>query len=257
MLAGLGALPALAVVERQGEALQARFAARRDIAAEIARFREHAPALPDINALLKDRRALLMVLEAFQLEGEIGKGAILRRVLSEDPADQSSLVNRLADPRWKQLATAMGAGRVQGPPLAGPEVLNRIVEGVLTNRFEKEMGAANPGMREALYFRRMAGRVESIAQLMSDRALTEVVGGAMGLPKQFGLLSFEQQRDLLTRRVDLQQFDDPKAIARLAQCYVAQLEPAEPFANPIVALFSGAGANSAASPAPRSLSLNV
>jgi len=256
MLAGLGALSALAVVERQGEALRARFTARRDIAAEVTRFRESAPALASTDALLKDRRALTMVLEAFQLESEIDKRAILRRVLTEDPSEQGSLVNRLADPRWKQLAEAMGAGRNGGPPLANAQVLDRIVEGALTNRFEKEMGEANPGMREALYFRRMAGRVGSVSQLMADRALAEVARGALGLPRQYGLLSFEQQRDLLTRRVDLQQFQDPKAIARLAQRYLAQLEPAES-TSPTAALFGRGDANAIATLATRRLSLRV
>ena len=256
MLAGLGALSALAVVERQGSTLQARFAARRDMEADVARFRERAPTLANVDALLKDRRVLTTVLEAFQLESEIDKRAILRRVMTEDPADRGSLVSRLADPRWKQLAEAIGAGRAEGPPLAKPDIVDRIVSGALTNRFEKEMGEANPGLREALYFRRMAGRVETVAQLMGDRALAEVARGALGLPRQFGLLSFEQQRDLLTRRVDLQQFKDPKAIARLAQRYLAQLEPAES-TSPTAALFGRGDANAIAALATRRLSLRV
>jgi hypothetical protein len=243
MLAGIGALSALAVVERQGGDLQARFANRRDIVADIARFRETAPKLADVDALLKDRRALTLVLEAFQLESEIDKRAILRRVLTENPSGEGSLVNRLADPRWKQLALAFDTGSSGGPPFALASTVNVVIEGALTNRFEKEMGEANQGMREALYFRRMAGQVISVGQLMADRALTEVARGALGLPKQFGLLSFEQQRDLLTRRLDLEQFKDPKAVARLAQRYLAQLEPVEAAASQVTALFGGGDPN--------------
>src|SRR5512137_681873 len=104
MLAGLGAQAALAVADRQGAALQARFEARRDISAEVAAFRERAPKLADVEALLKDRRALTMVLEAFQIESEIDKRGILRKVLTEDPTEQGSLANRLTDRRWRQLA---------------------------------------------------------------------------------------------------------------------------------------------------------
>lgn len=414
MLAGLGASTALAVAERQGAALQARFAARRDNAADADQLREAAGRITDVEALLKDRRALRLVLEAFQLETEIDKRAIIRRVLTEDPADERSFVNRMADPRWKAFAEAMAPRRTtaisgealaaQTPeqvrglalnriagldflqigaltaeqvaaldarqvaaiapeaisgmdaadvtalsgdqvaaltpaqmralliwqveaiepadlarlgeaqlraltpaqigslgsdqlaalrpeqlaafsrqqadalgesqraalsdagrailaaapfrpeeevaaappaPLADAALVERLIADAMRNRYEKAMGEANQGMREALYFRRMAGSVTSIAQLMSDRALTEVVRGALGLPQSFGLLQFEQQRDLLTRRVDLSKFQDPAEVARMARRYVAQLQPSAPAAPGLAALFDGSGSANA------------
>lgn len=407
MLSGLGAQAALAIVERQGEALQARFAARRDNQAEEARLRVAAGRINDVESLLKDRRALRVVLEAFQLESELDKRATLRRVLTEDPAAQGSLVNRLSDPRWRALAEAfaesrkvdipaealgrepaqeiakLALNRVSGlsfiqvqalsasqiaalspaqvaaistdalggmgsrevaamsreqvaaltpaqmrsllqwqisaiepsdmqvlsadqlralrpaqitaltaeqlaslddrqiaaftanqaaaldagqraalapsrqsilaaaafqpdqepvvarrAPLSDPTLVDRVIRGAMINRFEKEMGEANPGMREALYFRRMASQVASIAQLMSDRALTEVARSALGIPGSFNGLEFEQQRDLLSKRLDVARLQDPKEVARLASRYIAQLQPTQS-SNPVIALFSG------------------
>jgi hypothetical protein len=410
MLSGIGAQAALAVVDRQGVALQTRFAARRDNTADAARLREQAGRLTDIEALLKDRRSLLMVLEAFQLESEVNKVPLLRRVLTEDPAATNSYVNRLADPRWKAFAEAfapsravsltaaqlaaqpvkelqgMELARVAGldflqiqalsgeqlaamdprwiaaisgeaisgmdaadvtaltsdqvaalrpaqmrelliwqvaaiepadvavlsaaqlraltpaqltaftpeqmaalsqdqiaafganqavafdttqraalsdagrarldrapflppveieadrrAPLGDPLLVQRILDGVMVNRFEKSMGEANPGMREALYFRRLAGQVTSIPQLMTDRALTEVVRGALGLPDSFAALEFEQQRDILTRRLDVTRLQDPKEVARMAARYVATRDQVSTPSNPLLALFGGGG----------------
>lgn len=242
MLAGIGGLAALSVVERQGSALQDRFAARRDVAADMARFRERAPQVADVEALLKDRRTLTVVLEAFQLETEIDKRAMLRKVLTEDPAAEGSLVGRLTDPRWRQFAEAFAARG--GPPLADAALTERIVRSALTNRYEKAMGEANAGLREALYFKRMASGATSVAQIMSDRALLEVARGALGLPQQFGLLSFEQQRDLLTRRLDIADLQDPRAVSRMASRYVAQVAPT-PAANPLASLLDGSGSANA------------
>lgn len=248
MLGGLGPIAAMAVVDRQGAELQARFAARRDLTADIAALRERAPRIEEVDALLKDRRSLRLVLEAFQLEGEVDKRAMIRRVLTEDLADPASLANRMADRRWRELAAAFAAGR---PPGATPEqaaaaagaslrgLLDRIERDVTVNRFEKAMGEATPGLREALYFRRMASGATTVAQVMADRVLVEVARGALGLPKQFGLLSFEQQRDLLSRRLDLPALQDPKAVARLAARYLGRLE-APPPAGP-AALFDTSG----------------
>lgn len=408
MLAGLGAQAALAAFDRQGAALQARFAARRDNAADAARLREAAGRIGDVEALLRDRRSLRMVLEAFQLESEIDKIPLLRRVLTEDPAARGSYVNRLPDPRWRAFAEAMAErravnlggeqlaaqavetlrgmelARVAGldflqvqalsgeqlaamdpqwiaaispeaisgmdaedlaalssaqiaaltpaqmrelliwqvaaiepediaalsaaqlraltpaqltaltpaqmaafseeqlgafsaaqamafdetqraalseagrrildrapflpepavaagrrPPLADPRLLERIIEGAMVNRFEKAMGEANPGLREALYFRRMAGQVTTLPQLMADRALTEVVRGALGLPQGFAGLAFEQQRAILARRLDLAKLQDPQEVARMAARYLASREQAAAPADPRLALFGG------------------
>lgn len=410
MLPGIAAPAALSLVERQGEALKARFAARRDNVADMDRLREAASRITDTESLLRDRRTLRVVLEAFGLESEIDRRATLRRVLTEDPADRSSLVNRLPDPRWRQFAEAFagarrvnlsaealaatppeelarlernriagldflqigaltaqqvaaldparigaiapdaigglnaanvaalsaeqvaaitpaqsrallawqvaaieprdipalsaGAVRALTPgqigmfspaqvgaltpdqlrafgavgagafsdeqlaaltdegrailraapflppedpapparrPLDDPALLDRVIDAAMTQRFERAMGEASPGLREALYFRRMAGGVTTIPQLMSDRALLEVARGALGLPQSFAALTFEQQRDLLTRRLDVAKLKDPAEVGRMAARYVATLAPAPP-QNPALALFGGGGA---------------
>jgi hypothetical protein len=409
MLPNLGARTALSIIDRQGEALLARFAARADNAAEAGRLRDAATRITDIDALLRDRRALTMVLEAFQLESEVNKRALLRRVMTEDPGAPTSLVRRLSDPRWRQLADAFapqrrselsgsqvaaltpdqlralplnriagldaeqvraltvdqvrslnpaqlaaitpdaltgmdiidiaamsasqiaalspaqiralqpiqvasiepadlaalgtdqiralvptqiralttrqiealtdaqigafdaGQARAFTPgqrdaftparlrrldaapalptfepapatrrPLEERALVDRIVQAAMVNRFEKAMGEGNPGLREALYFRRMASQVTTINQLMADRALLEVARGALGLPPQFALLPFERQRDTLTRRLDVADLQDPAKVARLANRYVLQSEPAAP-SNPALALFASDG----------------
>jgi hypothetical protein len=239
MLAGLGAQAALAVVERQGAALQARFEERRDIQADVAAFREKAPGFADVEALLKDRRALTMVLEAFQLESEIDKRGILRKILTEDPTGETALANRLTDRRWRELAAAF-APRQGQPPLGDATLVDSLVQKALTNRYEKAMGESNPGLREALYFRRVAAQATSVPQLMGDSALLAVTRGALGLPEQFGLLEYEQQRDVITRRLDIASLQDPKEVKRMAQRYLAQSQAAAP-SNPVLSLFDNSG----------------
>jgi hypothetical protein len=239
VLPGLGAQAALAVVDRQGAALQARFEARRDIQADIAAFRERAPKIADVEALLKDRRALTTVLEAFQLESEIDKRGVLRKILTEDPADRASLANRLTDRRWRQLAAAFAPRQGQAP-LGDPALVDAVVKNTLTNRYEKAMGESNPGLREALYFRRVAAQATSVPQLMSDSALLAVARGALGLPTQFSLLDYEKQRDVIARRLDVKDLQDPKAVARMTQRYLALTQRAEA-ASPVMSLFNGSG----------------
>lgn len=240
MLGGLGSVVAWAVVQRQGEALQARFAARRDVAQDMARFRERAAEITSVDELLRDRRTLQVVLEAFQLESEMDKRAVLRRLLTDDPGDERSFANRMVDRRYREINAAFG-GRT-GKPLGDPALVERIVRLATANRFEKAMGEDNPGLREALYFQRRIGSIGSVTELMGDRALTTVARGGLGLPPQFGLLSFEQQKVLLTQRLDPSEFKDPKAMARLAQRYLVQAgEQGGGASSPLLMLFGGGG----------------
>jgi hypothetical protein len=240
MLDGMGSLPAWAVLQRRGEVLAARFAERQDNAAEVARFRERAPQITSVEELLRDRRTLFFVLEAFQLESEVDKRAVLRRLFTEDPADPRSFANRMVDRRYRELNAAFG-GR-SGPPLRDAALVERIVREALANRFEKAAGEGNPGLREALYFRRMAAGITDVNRLMADRALTAVVRGALGLPKEFGLLAFEQQKRILEQRVPFAELRDPQAVARLVQRYLSALPAAEGVArDPRLALLAPGG----------------
>ena len=414
MLPGLGALTALAVAQREGAGLQARFEARKDNQATMARFREAASLHQDVESLLKDRRTLQVVLEAFQLEGEIDKRGILRKILTEDPAAEGSLANKLTDRRWRELAgafatreatdltatqvaalattavqalsiarvagltaeqvtaltsaqvaalstgqlravgssgiaaldpmdvralsstqvaalrpsqiaalgteqlasidaadmTGLGIAQIRalgqtqiaalrtdqlaalgtdqlaamsfsqvralsdeqraaltdrgraalgtaGTPTSAEEaaaarleqrplfaetgLLDRLVAGAMTNRYEKAMGEGNAGLREALYFIRNAAKVTNVTELMTDKAMTAVVRGALGLPDSFGLLDFDQQKAMLTRRVDFAALQDPKAVVKLAQRYLVLAVPAAETSNAVTALFSSSG----------------
>ncbi|WP_226782115.1 DUF1217 domain-containing protein [Oceaniglobus trochenteri] len=60
------------------------------------------------DALLNDRALLKTTLAAFGLERDMGNGYFLKQVLESDPADQMSFANLLSDPRYRDLARAVG-----------------------------------------------------------------------------------------------------------------------------------------------------
>ncbi len=241
MLNGLGAPIAWTILQKKGESLQARFEAQKTITRDIDRFRERAAEIGSIEELMKDRRTLQFVLEAYQLETEIDKRAIVNKLLTDDPADTRSFANRMIDPRYRQINADFGG--TEGAPLADPALIEKIIQKAMTNRFEKAQGEANPGVREAMYFKRVIGNVTDINQLMSDKVLTSVARGALGLPDKFGMLEFEQQKRILSNRIDFEQFKDPKMVDKFIQNYLikTQNEQAPAASNPMMALFGGGG----------------
>ena len=240
MLYGLGAVTAWSVLQKNGEAMQTRWEARKDVTRDVERFRARAAEIGSIDELMRDRRTLTFVLEAFQLESEVDKRAVVRRLLTDDPADLRSFANRMVDPRYRQINREFGGK--EGPPFADAALVDKIIRQTLINRFEKANGEANPGLREAMYFQRMIGTVNDVKGMMGDRVLTAVARTALGLPKQFGLLDYEQQKAILEKRLDPEKFKDPSWVNRFVQRYLMLREDAaSPPSDPRLALFGGGG----------------
>jgi hypothetical protein len=243
MLVGLAAPVAWAVVQRQGDALQARFAAQPTLSREADRLRERAAAIADPEALLRDRRSLQVVLESYGLESEIGKTAILRKLMTQNPDADGSLANQMADQRYRQFARDF-SNWSPTPPLQRAGAIDTILERWQTARFEKQLGTDAPGLREALYFQRNAPQATTVLQLMSDPALSLVLRVGLGLPQQFSRLDFAQQRATLERRVDLEPFSDPKRLDQFLRKFLVRYEAefgGAQTSNPLAGLLSGGG----------------
>lgn len=122
-IAGLGNLPAVAAysnIIKKGEAKQlAAVAAAPQVAKEQKYFQSALSRMDSVDDLMKDRRALQYVLTAYGLGSEGNKTGIIKKVLTEDPSQRRSLVNSLADSKWRTLAVDLdtfnsGLGKLKG-----------------------------------------------------------------------------------------------------------------------------------------------
>lgn len=243
MLAGVSAPVAWSIVQRQGDALETRFASQKTQTKQVDRFRENAATIKTPEALLKDRRTLQFVLESYGLESEINKTAILRKLMTEDPDADSSLANQMTDQRYRQFARDFSKWG-EAVPFEKSGALDTIVERWQTAQYEKQLGEDVSGLREALYFQRNAPSASSVLQLMSDSALALVLRVGLGLPSQFSSLDFDQQRAVLEDRVDLTTFSDSKKLDSFLRRFLIRYEQEYGDAgnsNPVASLISSDG----------------
>lgn len=237
---GLSGATAYKVVTRDETARLARFEKQPTVQKDVQRFLDAAPTIKSAEDLLKNRRVLQFVLTAFQLEDSVDQKAIIRKVITEDPSDPKSLANRLADPRFSKLAAAVGDW--SSNPLAKKSVQDAIIQGYKQNAFEKDQGEQTPGMREALYFRRMIGNAKTLPQVMTDKALLQVVRVGLGLPEKFGVLSYDQQKTILSKRIDVKNFSDPAFVDRFVQRFLVNNDMQQDKApDPKLSLLGGGG----------------
>ena len=212
------------VVEKSRDRLERNFERQPQVARDIKRFQEEAPSIKSVDNLMKDRRVLKLVLSAFQLESEISKTALLKKIMTQPVGDEKSLANRMLDPRYKQLAQAVQPLFESGVGLSNAKGRESIIQAFKTNEFEKQQGEQAPGMREVMYFKRSIGKVNDLTQIMADKTLMKVVRVGLGFPPQFGLLKYEQQRARLEDRVEVEKFKDPKFVDKFVQRFLIMNE---------------------------------
>jgi len=208
------------VVNAQRDRLMQQFEKLPGVKRDLDHLQEASPKLTTVDALLKDRRSLQVVLSAFQLEDQVNAKALLKRIMSEDTADTASLSNRLTDPRYKQLAKALYPLSQGNKLFSNAEALKSIVSAYETNEFEKYQGEQTPGMREALYFKRNIGTATSTLQIVGSKQLMEVARVALGLPKEIAYQSARKQAEILAKRIDIEKFKDPAFVDRFVNRYL-------------------------------------
>lgn len=228
-LAGWRFLTRTAVAQQA--ALSATPALQRDTDA----FRARIGGITSAQELVADRQLLKVALGAFGLENDLNARAFVRKVLESPPGDDRALANRLADPRYRNLARAFGFAEAGGPFTASPGFADRIVTAYQTRQFEIAVGSRDDTMRLALNAVRelseLAGRGLSDDgawfSVMGQPPLRQVFETAFGLPKSFGQLDIDRQRQVLSDRAQrilgdgrVAQFADPARREELVQVFL-------------------------------------
>lgn len=241
--AGMPAIPAYLAATKDETATALKAEKGDATASQMASaFTANAPKLASADQLLKDYRSLSVVLGAFGMSGMMGQTAILRKLMTQDPTDKSSLAATSGNALWQRFAQQMSAWSSGSTPFTAPGSITAITNQYLVGQYETSEGSAVPGLADALYFTRTASGITSINTLMSDPTSLKVVETTLGLdPTQFGALDFDEQQRILTQQVKLSDFTTPAGVQRMAEQYLAltaENPPSDPQPATVASLFT-------------------
>ncbi|MCM0019960.1 MAG: DUF1217 domain-containing protein [Tagaea sp.] len=169
----------------------------------------------------KNYRALEYVLTAYGLQSEIGNTGKLKRVLDSDLADENSLANRMDDQRFRDMAAALD---FKNGGLSN--LKDDGIRGGIRARYEREayrvdLGAQNPALRQAEYFKNNIANVSDIYGVLGDRTFREVVQKVAGIPPEVAYQGVEAQARVFEKHFDTSKADDPAYIERFVQRFLA------------------------------------
>ena len=204
----------------QREALNAR---------QIEAFHERAAQISSPAEFVADTEVYTFVMRTFDLEDQIFGKAMIRKVLESDISDRTSLVNRLTDPRIRELYEALAFPQDGGrsPNLGDPEwraaVVDRFGERMLINAAESE----NRGAGLALEFKARVGSIDSWFDVLKDKDVATFMRRALGLPDEMVKLDIDKQKALFEKKFDIEKLKDPKEVEALVRRFSAVFDAIE------------------------------
>ncbi|GJD52850.1 hypothetical protein OPKNFCMD_5617 [Methylobacterium crusticola] len=145
----------------------------------------------------------------------------------------------LSDP--SRTALDIGFGTALGPDASA----RSVTDAYLRQSLESDAGAADTGVRLALYFARKAPTLTSAYDVLGDAALSQVANTVVGLPATSGAATreaLERRAGLIAAKIDIASFRDPAKLAAFVRRFAALWDARDgPASAPVLALF-GAGA---------------
>lgn len=231
---GMSSLLLFRTLQHSGDAQKQQFAKQPQMQREIDYFLENAKKIESPEDFFKDRRLMQVALGAFGLEQELNYTARIKTIMTEDPAAKESLVNRMAEPRYKQISEAFDFSGSGVEKLKDEKFLKEITGKYLTNQFEKNLGGGNESLREAAYFRRKVAEVAEdgdIYKLMGDKVLRSVITDTLRIPKEIVNQSLERQAKVIESKVKPEDFKDPAFVDKFLARFLTQKDAEAQLAN--------------------------
>lgn len=200
---------------------------------EYVYYRDNIGKVETVDDLMKDVRLTNFLADAFDLTGPLADPILMRKVLTEGVPDAVGPLDdpRLADPNLRELASAFRF-EIRRSSLSRPEAADVFIERFVSLGFEEEQGESNIGVRLALYFLRkmpeIAHRSTSeksrLMEVLADKALSEVVFTAFGLPSQMAAMDLDRLVGHLDQKINLDDLRDPDKLMRFVERFATMYD---------------------------------
>lgn len=223
LVAGFGgsSFSAFKTINSRLDTLRETYTKQPEIQRDVAYLREKIGEVESLDELMDDYRLWQTATTAFGLgENAFAKG-LFKKLMSEDSDDKNSLVNRMVDSRYKELANFFEYDSKGTENFKDSAWVEKLVDKFVTRSFENSAGASSPAVQEALYFQRKAPEITNFYQILGDERLYAVVRSAANLPDSFSNAGVDRQVEVLKSKFDIEDFKSPAKVGRMVERHLA------------------------------------
>lgn len=226
-------------------------AAQPAVARDTAYYEANIGSVTSVDDFVNNYRLLNYAMTAYGLSDETNAKALVKQVLSSDLSDSSSLVYKLNDQRYLNLAKAFANLNPNDSAASyTAATTQQVVNSYLEQQLETDVGQQDEGTQLALYFQRNAANIISGYSILGDSQLWKVVQTVYDLPESLGSIDINQQKDLVESKVNIADLQDPTKVSALLDRFSAVWDATNSSAassDPVLELFSDGGSDASAS----------
>jgi hypothetical protein len=190
------------------------------------------------------------------------RGSASNFAFTPDPANTGAAPTASA-PSNIVAGTAAKAA-VGGPAVTSSAFIKQVVQQYTEAMFQQVVGNTSNTLREALYAQQELPTITNWDSVIANRPLADVIQTVLGLPQSFGALPIAQQNQVLSSRLNIKDFSNPKKLSALLDQFVAvsQEQAQSSTASPALQLLTSSPSNGIINvtvplaPLPDSLSTN-
>lgn len=203
---------------------QAMTAKSPDVATQTKYFEDHIGEVTSIDEFMKDARLFNYAMTAFGIGDMSYAKGLMRKVLEGGVTDSSSLANRINNANIKAFTEAFDFADNGAETTSSSTLVDNVVSRYTEQALETSQGEQNPGVQLALYFQQRAPSLTSVYGILADSKILTVVQTALGISSSTSSQSVDTQYRLLSSKVKLDDFKDPKKLQQFIARFAAQYD---------------------------------
>jgi len=192
-------------------------AAQPDVKQETKYYQDNIEKVNTPADLVNNYRLFSYVLNAYGLGDQVYAKALFQKVLTQGTGSSKNLAYTLNDPRILALAKALNFATNGTSTTSSSTVKTDVVNNYIEQTLETNEKQSNSGVQLALYFQRNAPNIKTAYNILADKTLLTVVQTALGLSSFTSAMDVDRQATLLSKALNLKDFQDPKKLANFIQ----------------------------------------
>jgi hypothetical protein len=195
----------------------ARIKAEKPVAREVDYYLSNIAKVKSVEDFLKNDRLFRFAMKAMGLNDMSFAKGMIRKVLNEGVDHPNAMANKFQDQRYKEFAKVFNFKQFGAATTAFEAARGGVVEKYVRQTLEENSGAANEGVRLALYFQRKAPGLTTAYSILADKALLKVTQVALNLPASMSNSDIDTQARMIDGKLKIADLKSPDKLEKFLQ----------------------------------------
>lgn len=192
-----------------------------NVATQNTYFQNNIGKVTSAAQLVANPRLFNYVMTAFGLGNMTYAKSMMQKVLEQGTSSSTALANTLHNSKIFAFAKAFDFSGQGASLTQSSSFVSNVVAKYNEQALETAQGQKNPAVQLALYFQQQAPQLKDVYGILGDKNLLKVVQTTLNLSTYMSLQSIDTQYQLLSNKINVSDFQDPKKLQNFISRFCA------------------------------------